>query len=316
MTSLRDPSPASSQERVVSSVGALIALTSSRLGSVTEARWIVERVIGRGRSRLAPASSDDRTLPSSVVDEVAGLVERRLAGEPLQYVLGSWAFRGLEVRVDPRVLIPRPETEQVAGFAIDALRDVNHHGSPSSPLVSVDLGTGSGVIALSIAAEAEVPGDGSLEVWATDVSANALDVARSNLSLLAASDPISASRVRFAEGSWFAALPPELAGRVNLLVSNPPYVSRSEWNELDPVVREYEPTTALVAGDAGDEALELLVSVAPSWLAPGGALVLELAPDQAASIAEKARSAGLVQVEIRPDLTGRPRALVARQAQE
>jgi release factor glutamine methyltransferase len=184
--------------------------------------------------------------------------------------------------------------------------------TPGGPVVAADLGTGSGVIALSLAAEAEVAVSNSFEVWATDDCADALDVARANLSFLARADPGAAKRVRLSKGSWFDALPPDLAGHVQLLVSNPPYVSASEWESLEPVVHDHEPRRALVAGETGLEALELLVSGAPAWLAPGGVLVLELAPDQAGAIAEKARSAGFVDVEVRPDLAGCLRALVAR----
>jgi release factor glutamine methyltransferase len=255
-----------------------------------------------------------RQVPDHVAFEVERMVERRRAGEPLQYVLGTWAFRSLEVSVDRRVLIPRPETEQVVGYALEELRVAVAAVVPGQAVVALDLGTGSGVIALSLAVEAEVAASSSFEVWATEYYADALDVARANLSLLAGVDPFTAAQVRLCEGSWFNALPPALAGHVQLLVSNPPYVSVSEWENLEPAVHDYEPRRALVAGETGLEVLELLVSGAPAWLAPGGVLVLELAPDQAGAVALKATSAGFDQVEVRPDLAGRPRALVARRS--
>src|SRR5688500_6955983 len=124
------------------------------------------------------------------------MAERRLAGEPLQYVLGSWGFRTLDLFVDPRVLIPRPETEVVAGLAIDALADLDRPG------IAVDLGTGSGAIALSLAAE-HWP---HVEVWASDASADALAVARANLAALGRRGAV----VRLVEGDWFGALPDDL----------------------------------------------------------------------------------------------------------
>ena len=138
------------------------------------------------------------------------MVARRAHGEPLQYVLGRWGFRTLDLLVDRRVLIPRPETEVVAGLAIDALAALDRPG------VAVDLGTGSGAIALSLAAE-RWP---HVEVWATDVSPDALAVARANLAGLGR----RAAVVRLLEGTGSSALPGDLRGRVDVIVSNPPYV--------------------------------------------------------------------------------------------
>ena len=294
------------------SIGELLRELSLRLGSASEARWVLGHATGLSGAQLLSRSRMHRRLPDHLVAEVEGMVERRLSGEPLQYVLGTWAFRGLEVSVDRRVLVPRPETEQVVGYALEELRVAATAVLPGRPVVAVDLGTGSGVIALSLAAEAEVALSTPLEVWATDDHADALDVARTNLSLLAALDPPAAARVRLSEGSWFDALPPGLAGHVQLLVSNPPYVSVSEWESLEPVVHDHEPRRALVAGETGLEVLELLVCGARRWLARNGVLVLELSPAQAGAVAVKAESAGFDRVEVRPDLAGHPRALVAR----
>jgi release factor glutamine methyltransferase len=242
-------------------------------------------------------------------------------------VLGSWAFRRLDVLVDPRVLVPRPETEQLVEFALDELRrhadvaeiadvaDVAGDRTPADallPVVVADLGTGSGVIALSIALEANFWRAHPLEVWATDSSADALEVALANLNRLSRFEPRAAARVHFSQGSWFEALPAHLAGGVQLVVSNPPYISESDWRDLDPVVRNHEPRPALVAGETGREMLELLVSGSLRWLSPGGSLVLELAPEQARPVARAAAEAGFVDVEVRRDLSGRSRAVVAR----
>jgi len=227
------------------------------------------------------------------------MTERRLAYEPLQYILGRWSFRGLDLLLDGRVLIPRPETEVVAGLAIDEAR---RH--PSGPGVVADLGTGSGAIALALAAE--LPG---VEVWATDVSPSALEVARANLAAVPAE---AASRVHFAEGMWYEALPAGLRGRLTVIVSNPPYVTEAEFSDLPLDVRDHEPVGALVAGPLGRECLDELVAGGLDWLAPGGALVLELAPGQADPLRAAAKEAGYDPVTVERDLAGRNRALLAR----
>jgi release factor glutamine methyltransferase len=227
------------------------------------------------------------------------MVARRAAGEPLQYVVGRWGFRGLEVFLDHRVLIPRPETEQVVEVALAELARV-----PGAQPVIVDLGTGSGAIALSLAAEGKRGA-----VWATDESADALAVARANLAGLGGR---AATRVRLVTGSWWSALPDELRGRVALAVANPPYVSSAEMASLPAEVAAWEPRGALEAGPTGLEDLAAIVAGAPEWLAPEGVLVLELAPHQAEAVERLARTAGFGEVDIRLDLAGRRRVLVAR----
>lgn len=260
-----------------------------------EARWLVEEVSGFDRSRWSePAAEDGRA-------RLRALVDRRLAGEPLQYVLGRWSFRGLDLRVDPRVLIPRPETEVVAEIALTEARRTG------GLLTVADLGTGSGALALALAAE--LP---AAEVWATDASPAALAVARANL---AAIGPSAASRVRFAEGMWYEALPARLRGRLRVIVSNPPYVTEAEFAALPAEVRDHEPTGALVAGPTGRESLEHLVAGGLDWLEPGGALVLELAPDQAGPLSAAAGAAGYEGVAVHRDLAGRERVLVARRGE-
>lgn len=272
---------------------ALVGEVATLVGDRREAAWIVEHA---GAAGLGPAGA-------------RALARRRAAGEPLQYVLGTWPFRTLELRVDRRALVPRPETEVVVGVALDELAAL---GRPAR--VVVDLGTGSGAIALSVAVEARSGAD--LEVWATDRSADALALARENVACLAATDPAAAARVRLAEGSWFAALPAGLAGQCDLVVANPPYVAEDELPGLDPVVREWEPRAALVAGTGrtgigGLADVEAVVTGAARWLAPGGALVVELAPHQAEAAAGVARRAGLTGVRTERDLAGRLRMVVA-----
>jgi release factor glutamine methyltransferase len=215
----------------------------------------------------------------------------------LQYVLGRWGFRTLDVHVDSRVLIPRPETEVVVDHALQVVDDL-------SATTVVDLGTGSGVIAMSLAAERP-----RLSVWATDVSPDALAVARANLAGLGR----AASRVRVAEGEWFAALPAELKGAIDVVVGNPPYVA--EDDRLPAEVSDWEPRDALIAGPTGLEAIESIVRNAPAWLRRTGALVLEIGETQGDAVRSLASAAGFTSVDVASDLTGRPRVLVARRAQ-
>jgi release factor glutamine methyltransferase len=183
----------------------------------------------------------------------------------------------LDLLVDRRVLIPRPETEQVTAVALAELdRLAGDHGSRAG-LIAVDLGTGSGAIALAIAAERT-----GVEVWATDLSA--------------------------------PALPDDLRGRVDLVVSNPPYIASGEMTQLEAQVSRWEPRLALEAGPTGLEALEAILNGAPAWLRPGGVVVLEIAPHQAESALAMARKVGLTEAEVHPDLAGRERTLVARRA--
>jgi release factor glutamine methyltransferase len=258
-----------------------------------ELRWIVDRATGRTAAEQAAAL--DEPVRERDVRLVEQLVARRQTGEPLQYVLGSWGFRTLDLFVDRRVLIPRPETEVVAGLAIDALAALDRPG------IAVDLGTGSGAIALSLAAE-RWP---HVEVWATDVSADALAVARANLAALGRRGAV----VRLVEGDWFGALPDDLRGCLDVVVSNPPYVGEDE--PLPAEVGDWEPRGALVPGPTGLEDVERIVAEAPSWLRPDGVLVVEIGERQGGAALAAATAAGFATVDVRPDFAGRDRALVA-----
>jgi release factor glutamine methyltransferase len=249
-----------------------------------EARWLVEE-----------ASPDvEGPVTQRAIAHFDAMLGRREAGEPLQYVLGHWSFRQLDLLVDRRVLIPRPETELVAEVAIDELRRTEGR-------VVVDLGTGSGAIALSVAFEVPVA-----EVWAVDSSGDALEVARSNAAGLGR----PGARIRLVEGDWFGPLPDELRGGVDVVVSNPPYVP--DGTELPAEVASWEPTAALFAGGDGLDDIRRIVADAVAWLRPGGALVVELSPEQAGEAVALAAAAGFHEAEVRRDLTGRERILVAR----
>ncbi|HEY1281826.1 MAG TPA: peptide chain release factor N(5)-glutamine methyltransferase [Acidimicrobiales bacterium] len=262
--------------------------------AAVEARWMCQVASGRdGADWLLGLDDLATTRPVARLDVMVG---RRRAGEPLQYVLGSWGFRRLDLMVDRRVLIPRPETEIVVDAALEAAR------SMPPPIVVADLGTGSGAIALALADELPLSG---VTIWATDASPGALDVARANLAGLGR----AGANVRLAAGNWFDALPSELGGVVDVLVANPPYVADGA---ADAAVERWEPADAVFAGPDGLAAIRVLVAGARAWLRPGGVLVLEIGADQGERVVELARAAGLAAVEVRPDLAGRDRVLVAR----
>lgn len=266
----------------------------------TEARWIVEELAG---GSLAEVADLDQPAPPAAAGTCRSMVRRRLAGEPLQYVLGRWGFRTLDLTVDRRALIPRPETEQVVEVARRELSRLRTQGAGDGPWVAVDLGTGSGAIALSLLVEE--PG---VVVWATDVAPGALSLARGN----AAAVPEAVGRLHLAQGDWYAALPAALGSRVSLVVSNPPYVAGHELAGLPGEVADWEPREALVSGPSGLEAIETVLGGAPAWLTRPGAVVVEIAPHQAAPALELASSAGFTDLAVVPDLTGRDRVLVAR----
>ena len=261
----------------------------------SDARRIVEDASGVEGTDLALVLSDPASARG--VARFDDMVRRRADGEPLQYVLGRWGFRHLDLMVDRRVLIPRPETESVVEVA---LRELDLLGGRERATTVVDLGTGSGAIALAVATERV-----RTAVWATDASDDALAVARANLAGIGR----AGARVRMAAGHWFSALPPELRGRVDLVVSNPPYVPDDAV--LPPDVADWEPAGALRSGPDGTDDLVRLIDGAPDWLDAHGTLVLELSPEQAEPMAALARES-FAEVLLEPDLAGRVRAVVAR----
>lgn len=260
-----------------------------------DARRIVEEASGVAAAELALVLDDPVT--EGAIARFDGMLDRRLTGEPLQYVVGHWGFRNLDLMVDRRVLIPRPETEQVVEVA---LVELDALGGRDMPTTVVDLGTGSGAIALAVATERV-----RTTVWATDASDDALEVARANLVGVGR----AAARVTMVAGNWFSALPAELQGSVQVLVSNPPYVS--EGARLPREVSEWEPRSALLAGVDGLDDVRRIITGAPVWLDSDGVLVCEISPEQIDVVTELA-SGHFAEVRVEPDLTRRPRVLVAR----
>ena len=273
----------------------LLAETQATLGNQQDARFLCEHAAGLDATEFTIAL--DEVVSQRMGGYVQEMVRRRLAGEPLQYVMGRWAFRHLDLLVDARVLIPRPETELVAQVALEAARAVQ----PSR--VVVDMGTGSGAIGLSLAHELPLAGT---TVWLTDVSPDALDVARANLAGIGR----NGANVRIAAGDWFAALPAELAGTVDVLVANPPYVAEGD-DDVEDVVARHEPHIALFSGNDGLDAIRFIAAGVCNWLRPGGVLVLEIGHQQGAAVREVLAAHGLRDVQIRCDLTGRDRIAMA-----
>ena len=280
---------------------ALWSETAAVLGDRNHARWMCEIASGCDGAELI--AELDQPAMNAMVVHLDKMIARRLAGEPLQYVLGRWQFRGLDLMIDKRVLIPRPETEWVCEIAMDHVRAMRAVGPHDPPLQIADLGTGSGAIGLSIAAEMPL---GSVAVWLSDVSADAVDVASANLAGIGR----HAQVVRVMLGSWFQALPPDLRGHLDLVVANPPYIALDD-PALETGVLDWEPSLALFGGTDGLREIRVIAAGAIEWLREGGLLVLEIGADQRQAVSSLLRDAGLINVEIRVDLAGRPRVAVA-----
>jgi len=274
----------------------VLADVTAALGDEREARFVCEHAAGLDATEFNEALGDAVTQRMGL--HVQNMVGRRLGGEPLQYVLGRWAFRHLDLLVDRRVLIPRPETELVAEAALE-------FASAARPTrVVVDLGTGSGAIGLSLAQELPLSGT---TVWLTDASPDALDVARANVAGIGR----AGANVRIVEGDWYAALPESLRGTVDVIVANPPYIARDD-TAVEPSVVGYEPHTALFADDDGLAALRTIIGGARHWLNENGTIVLEIGHRQGIVVGEMLNAAGLREVSIRRDLAGHDRIAVAR----
>ena len=225
-------------------------------------------------------------LTDDEVEVFHRLVERRRSGEPLQYIEGTASFGPIEVAVDSRVLVPRPETEQLYEIACDSIED---------PLVIVDLCTGSGNLAIAL--KHTFP---EATIYATDISPDAVDLASEN-AIEAGLD------VTVLLGDLFDPLPDHLRRTVDLIVSNPPYLAEAELADLPVDVRDHEPTMALVAGPVGDEALARIANASAEWLRPGGVVVCEISEFHGPVVADHFASLG---GEIRRDLSDKERFVI------
>ena len=255
-----------------------------------DAELLLAQLLGTDRGGLFLRRGD--TLDGGIAKRYSGWIRRRAGREPLQHVTEVQEFYGLSLLADRRALVPRPETEGLVRAALDL--------APASGARVVDLGTGGGCIVVALAVERP-----DLRIHALDRSPAALALAQEN----AVRHAVEA-RIDFVQGDL--ACPPQAwRGSVDLVVSNPPYVSEAEWRTLEPEVREHDPREALVAGPDGLESYRALAPVAFALLRPAGHLVLELGAGQAESVRAIVAAEGFDTLEVRPDLRGIPRVLLA-----
>ncbi|HKY72940.1 MAG TPA: peptide chain release factor N(5)-glutamine methyltransferase [Nitrospira sp.] len=279
-------------------LGFLIAEAERRLraagivGAEREARWLIESALGlTGSSQLLDRT---RAVPKDAMAKIDEFVRRRAAREPLQYILGTQEFCGLEFEVNPTVLIPRPETEWLAQEVIRRLPQ-------GEGATVVDVGTGSGCLAVTLARA--LP---TVAIVATDFSVQALETAKRNARRYGVD-----TGIRWLRGDLLAPLAGVCAmGTVTAIVANPPYIAESEWSGLQPEVR-YEPRMALIAGTKGTEVHERLLEEAIPYLVTGGLLLVELGQGQSAAVRAKVEAMRAYRrMEIVPDEAGIDRFLI------
>lgn len=256
---------------------------------VPEARLQAERLMAHTLDcrRLDLYLQFERPLTEDQLAKLRPLVSRRAKREPLQYIIGDTEFYGLTLKCDPRALIPRPETEELAELLVE------HYGDPPPPTV-LDLGTGTGALALALASVWK-----DAAVTAVDVGPDALALAQEN-----AEANELAARMSFLESDWFAGVG---GTTFDLIVSNPPYLTEEEMTTAEPEVTGHEPTGALVSGADGLDDLRTIFSTAPKHLNAGGLLAVETGIAQHDTLAELAGQAGFAKWESKKDLSGRPR---------
>jgi release factor glutamine methyltransferase len=264
-----------------------------------EAELLLSHVLST--SRVGLYVGHDRVLTPAELSRYKELLKRRLTGEPVQYVTGTAAFMFSEFEVNRSVLIPRPETEALTEIALKIVGEIVRE-RPADPIVA-DIGTGSGVIATTIALK--VP---TAVVYATDSSPEAVAVAARNAARAGV-----AERVRFLVGPYLEPLEREgLRGRLSAVVSNPPYVRSSDIADLPVEVRDFEPREALDGGPDGLDSLRAIAQDGPEFLAPGGAVLLEVGDGQAPFVEDMLLKAALGGVKTLKDYAGRDRIVMGR----
>jgi release factor glutamine methyltransferase len=263
--------------------------------AVQESRWLVGHALGLEPHHLV--SQAEQPVSSEKKTQTESLVSRRAAHEPLQYILGTQEFCGLDFHVSPAVLIPRPETEVLLQEALRAV-DLNKDS------VLVDVGTGSGCVAVTLATILS-----RARILAVDRSPEALAEAKANAERLTVAD-----RIEFIEGDLLSPLRDRgLTGQVDVIVSNPPYIAESEWAGLQPEVRGFEPRSALVSGPTGTEFHDRLLRESKEYLVPGGSLVMEIGQGQRPAVQQIAEQlGGYTPVEIAKDGAGIERIVIFR----
>lgn len=260
-----------------------------------ESRWLVAHALGLESHHLA--SKAQEPVSAEQWAHAVSLASRRAAREPLQYILGTQEFCGLEFQVSPAVLIPRPETEVLVQEAVRAV-DLDKES------VLVDVGTGSGCVAVALATILE-----NARIVAVDRSPQALAVAKGNAERHAV-----AEKIEWMESDLLSALRERgMAGMVDIIVSNPPYIAEADWAGLQPEVREFEPRSALFSGPTGTEFHERLLCESKEFLVPGGTLVMEIGQGQCAAVRQMAeRIGGYAPLRVVEDEAGIERVVIAR----
>lgn len=256
-------------------------------GARNEAEILIGHVLGKRRADLYAGM--ERRVTLSEAAQLDKMIAARCSGRPLQYITGVQSFRKLALKVGPGVLVPRPETEMLVERCLELLKGVD------SPQV-LDIGTGSGAIALSLATE--VP---DCRVWATEISEDAYRWADRNL------EQTGLTNVELYFGDLFSPLPKSERGKFDLIVSNPPYLSQEVLNAVPAEVRDHEPTVALLSGDAGMATCIRIIREGFDWLAPGGHLIMETAGSSQWEDLSIWFGKRYESVQITDDLTGRPR---------
>jgi len=286
----------------INTVRELIQKTSEYLEQkgIESARLNAERLLSDvlGLSRIELYLQHDRPVIGDELTKYRDYVRRRAAGEPLQTLIGTTEFYSRNFRVDHGVFIPRPETERLVEVVVELLTPSDQR--LISPL-AVEIGCGSGVIAVSLAAE--VP---QLEVYATDISPAAVAVSEHNARLHGV-----AARTHFLTGDRFLPLPKGLQGRIDLLVSNPPYIKQSDLANLPSEV-QHDPRAALDGGADGLTFYSSLAAKMALWLRPGGLIALEIGADQEEEVTEILRVSGGWDVNLTKDYNNLPRVVTAR----
>ncbi|MCB1336324.1 MAG: peptide chain release factor N(5)-glutamine methyltransferase [Maritimibacter sp.] len=264
----------------------LLGFGGKRVDSGRDSRALLAHALGLAPDRII--IEHDREVSAAEMEAYEALLHRRLEGEPVSRIIGRRMFWGRDFKVTPQVLDPRPETETLVEAALQG----------PVPATLLDLGTGSGILAVTLLAE--WPAATGL---ATDISAGALAVAGANAEALGV-----AERLTLIEANWLAGID----GKFDLIVSNPPYIAAAEMPGLAPEVRDHDPEIALTPGGDGLDAYRRLVPAAARRLAPGGRLMVEIGPTQGAAVTALFDAAGLAGVTVLPDLDGRARVVSGR----
>ena len=273
----------------------LRSLLSACVLPANEARILLAHLLEKHYQlpRSALLSRDDMTLNIAAQEEWESLVSRRVNGEPIAYILGKKGFHNIELQVGPGVLIPRPETELLVDIALAEIANLN------KPTKVLDLGTGSGAIALSIASASPMAA-----VIATDQSVEALAIAKQNAQTLNLM-----SQVEFRQGNWYEAIDPE--NQFDVIISNPPYIANQDPHLIQGDLR-FEPESALTDYGSGLSCLEIIISGASKYLKPGGLITVEHGFDQSGAVVDLMKVADLIDVQTHLDLAGHYRVASGR----